>query len=305
MYSPVNRLYHPLKERMSGRVSDKGMKIMKRILRPAYRITAFLCAVLLLCGCSGHVDDGDGTGDGPSYLPVSTAEEDLSAVLSEQMTAEPAVTAINPELSSASSTEEAEALPIMHGTLFVGDSRTVGLQASGVLEGAAFFAVNGMSVYNVPKQTVDVFGDGELSLDTLLTDYTFDTIYVMLGVNELGYDHNATVSRYREFVADIAAHQPEAEIILQANLRVTRAHSAEDEIINNSAINRFNKTVKALAEEMEYGYLDPNRLFDDGYGNLSPDYTSDGVHIFDNHSGDWAEWILKKAGKEINRETEQ
>ncbi len=74
--------------------------------------------------------------------------------------------------------------------LFIGDSRTVGIaEYSGITE-ADFFAFTGMSVYSALKKESSV---GSWKKGTLLADalqsQQYDRVYLMLGVNELGYNY--------------------------------------------------------------------------------------------------------------------
>ena len=68
----------------------------------------------------------------------------------------------------------------MSNALFVGDSRTVGLMEYSGLE-SDFFASVGMSVYNVGDEEVSVPNVGKVTLDQLLSNREYDTIYLMLG----------------------------------------------------------------------------------------------------------------------------
>ena len=74
--------------------------------------------------------------------------------------------------------------------LFIGDSRTVGISEYGDLNNATFFANTGMSVYNVFEKSVSVPKIGKLKLEQLLESKKFGKVYIMLGINELGYDMN-------------------------------------------------------------------------------------------------------------------
>lgn len=101
----------------------------------------------------------------------------------------------------------------------------------------------------------------------------------MLGINELGYDRNVSYKRYAELVEHIRELQPDAWIVLEANLHVTQAQSEKDDIFNNENINQVNENIRQLAQENGLGYLDANVLFDDENGCLKADYSADGAHV--------------------------
>lgn len=83
--------------------------------------------------------------------------------------------------------------------LFIGDSRTVGLRdySVGNLKNATFFCREGMSAPRAVRDEfdctsgVDASGKkttyGKYTLAELLTEKKFGKIYVMVGINELGY----------------------------------------------------------------------------------------------------------------------
>lgn len=149
------------------------------------------------------------------------------------------------------------------GVLFVGDSRTVGLSEYGKLGNADVFADTGMSVYNVTKKALPAPDGEKHTLDERLQEKNYQIILLMLGINELGYDRNVSYKRYAELVEHIRELQPDAWIVLEANLHVTQAQSEKDDIFNNENINQVNENICQLAQENGLGYLDVNVLFDD------------------------------------------
>ena len=177
--------------------------------------------------------------------------------------------------------------------LFICDSRTVGIMEYGNLQNATFFCNTGMSVYNIHDKKVSVNKVGKMTLEELLTHKKFDKIYLMLGINELGYDFNKTVSKYKELVKYIDSKQDNPIIYIEANLHVTKAKSNQDRIINNKNIDRFNKAIKSIADNKRIFYIDINEKFDDNSGNLNSTYTQDKVHIYAKYYKEWGEWLLK------------
>lgn len=179
--------------------------------------------------------------------------------------------------------------------LFIGDSRTVGLYEYGDLGNAIALADSGMSVYKIFKQSFSVNSGEKMTLEELLARQQFGKIYVMLGINELGYDFEQTVGRFQSMINNIQNLQPDALIFLQANLHITEKKSASSPIYNNENINRFNQEVEKLADSRQLFYLDVNELFDDENGNLSVEYTVDESHVLGKYYADWVDWILKHA----------
>lgn len=179
--------------------------------------------------------------------------------------------------------------------LFVGDSRTVGLMEYGNLENATFFADSGMSVYGLALKKITMPGKGKMTFDQVLDERQYGKIYLMLGVNELGYRFETTKARFEETVEKIHAAQPEAIIYLCANMHVTKEQSEKDEIYNNTNVNMINEVIEALADDQQFIYLDVNELFDDEEGYLNEEYTSDAFHVLGKYYEDWVDWLCTKA----------
>lgn len=179
--------------------------------------------------------------------------------------------------------------------LFIGDSRTVGLMEYGNLENATFFADSGMSVYGLAWKKISVPGKGKVTFDEILTEQQYGKIYLMLGMNELGYRFDTTKERYQETLEKILAEQENAIIYLCANMHVTAEQSAKDEIYNNENVNLINELIAGLTDGEKIFYLDVNELFDDENGALAEEYTSDAFHVLGKYYEDWIDWLCTRA----------
>lgn len=216
---------------------------------------------------------------------------------------EPEDTGLKPEVPLPPMEGSEEKEPVFYtadrtyfdNTLFIGDSRTVGLHEYGDLGNAVVVADSGMSVYKIFQQSFRMDSGEKVTLNDLLSERQFEKIYIMLGINELGYPFESTVKRYKEMVTTIKEAQPETMVFLQANLHIAEKKSASSDIYNNENINRFNDTVKEFSEEDGDIYLDVNEIFDDGNGNLAEEFTADQSHVLGKYYADWVEWILQHA----------
>lgn len=233
---------------------------------------------LMAAGCGG-VDATEVTP--PASQPdqtVSLPTQQTTEVTQEQ-TQQPAHVPVELDMSNA---------------LFIGDSRTVGLMEYSGLE-SDFFASVGMSVYNVEDEEVSVPNVGKVTLDQLLSNREYDTIYLMLGINELGYDMDQTVDVYGKLVEDISKSQPDAKIMIQANLHVTQEKSQNHDYITNERIDEFNDKIAGLADGKNIFYLDANPEYDDENGAMSAEVTSDGAHLYAKYYEQWGTWIKEES----------
>ena len=179
--------------------------------------------------------------------------------------------------------------------LFIGDSRTVGLSEYADLGDADVFATIGLSSFKLFETQVDMPGYGKETLDEVLSRKNYGKIYLMLGINELGYPHASIEKQYREIVEKIREKQPDAILFLEASLHVSKAKSDSDSLYNNANIDWLNGVVESLCDQKQTYYIDVNEVFDDGAGNLDAQYTSDDAHPLGKYYAQWAEWILTKA----------
>lgn len=207
-------------------------------------------------------------------------------------------------LTEESGIKETEA-PVgssMENCLFLGDSRTVGLKSYGQLDGAEFFAGVGLSIYQLDKVKDSVGELGQVSFEELLKARQYDKVYIMMGINEIGYPFEKTIERYRRLVERLLEEQPGAQIVLQGNLHVTKERSDKDKVVNNPTIDRFNSALSGLADGERVFYIDANHLFDDENGALDRDKSYDNAHPKAQYYIGWSEWIIsqtfpERAGK--------
>ena len=223
--------------------------------------------------------------------PSQGISEEHSEESSEAKTEAPSITETVPETGTKTSVSN----DYFDDALFIGDSRTVGLMEYGSIKNATFFASTGMDIYKIYNQKINVGNRGKTDLLTLLGNNKYSKVYVMLGINELGYDSDATFRKYTELIDTIKAHQPDAIIYIQANMHVSAKRSASDDIFNNDNINAFNNRISGLADNSNIFYLDVNAMFDDNNGNLRADYTNDDTHVLGKYYKIWTDWIASNA----------
>ena len=185
----------------------------------------------------------------------------------------------------------------MADSLFIGDSRTVGMMEYAGLTEANYFCSIGMNVFNIKKNRVSVPSVGKVTLEELLSNKKYGKIYIMLGINELGYDFQSIINKYGDLLDFVNGKQPNAAIFIQANLHVSKKRSDSDKYINNKNIDRLNSELSKSANGKSTFYIDANPLFDDKDGNLSLDKTSDNAHLYARYYTEWGEWICKETAK--------
>lgn len=113
----------------------------------------------------------------------------------------------------------------------------------------------------------------------------------MLGINELGYDYSSIIRKYRSVVDTIKTRQPNAVIVLEANLHVTAEKSSFGSTYTNEKINQINSGIRAIAENSDCCYINVNSIFDDENGALKTSYSTDGSHLLGKYYSVWTDWL--------------
>ena len=241
---------------------------------------------------SGTETESNSTTQSNIITTPKDTSEDISSTKTEDSSE--ASTSITDNITSKTNNNTS-----MGDALFIGDSRTVGLMEYAGIDGADYFCAVGMSVYNIHKNSVSVPNVGKVTLTELLNGKKYGKIYIMLGINEVGYKFSSTVEKYSELIEFIKDKQPDAVIFIQANLHVSKSRSDSDKVVNNTAINGLNAELAKLADGKSIFYLDANILFDDEAGGLSADKSGDSTHLYAKYYREWGEWIIRQTASLI------
>jgi hypothetical protein len=175
--------------------------------------------------------------------------------------------------------------------LFIGDSRTVGLSLYGRLGKADYFADVGMSLFNLFDKSISDKAFENQSLRSLLQSKQYETIYLMLGINEIGYPLTSIEKKLLAVLEEIKTLQPDASIILEANLGVTKAKEEKSPQISMERIRALNEMFASHTNNENIFYLDVNPYFADANGYLRPEVTSDGTHPYAKEYQNWSIWL--------------
>ncbi len=179
--------------------------------------------------------------------------------------------------------------------LFLGDSRTVGFYLYSRIPGATYFARTSMNVYNAFDNKVSETSDtASYDLSELLAKKKFGKIYILLGINEIGYSYSSVISNYSKIIDYIKQYQPDAKIIIQSNMHVTKKKSdANPNTFSNTRIDELNRRLSQLADNKKVFYLGFEEIFDGADGAMSSEYSGDGVHLYGKCYKLWRDWMLE------------
>lgn len=234
----------------------------------------------------------------PSAVSSRTASSAVSSAAPAVSRAEEVSSAPPPSsaASAASVSPPAPGTPAPDGwfrdAVFVGDSRTEGLQNFDGLDGATYYAVKGLMVDTIYTKQAVRDGSSKITVMQALQKKKFRKVYIMLGVNELGWSSFATfISDYGKVIDDIKKYQPGTRVYLQAILPVTAQKSTSSSIYNNPRIVNSNGAIRDLAKKKQVFYLAVDEAVKDASGALPPGATVDGVHLNAAYCKKWCEYL--------------
>ena len=261
-----------------------------RLRLPASLVLIVTAALVVASG--GHQTVA---ADSPVEAPVERriqleeATEAVRSVLSEE--------ARNPEPE----TPETPVGPVPEGgpvedtyfenTAFLGDSRTQGFQLYSGLKTGTYYTAVGATVESVFTKKVDTEA-GKMPLLDAMAKQEFDKIYVMLGVNELGWNGTEIYhNQYAKLIDRLREDHPDSLVVLQTLIPVSAKQEAKKSYVNNTRIAAYNEVIRQLAEEKQCPYVDVAAAMTDEQGCLRSDWTSDGVHLNTKGCKAWLEYL--------------
>ena len=277
---------------------------------PVLLAALVVCVVLLLLPALGRSTQQ--TAGVPSPAP-SDAMPQVSPEMPDVSPAEPTETpaptpvptpAPTPSVSPTASEANREVdMSYFSDALFIGDSRTEGLQLYSGIEGATFFCYKGITIFDVmaedPKKVVTLDGNKYSVVGALEhTAGQFGKVYISLGVNELGYyDDQGYHDKFCALIDEVRRTQPDAVIYLQNVVPVNPELCAKNwpSYVNNEKVNTYNEILDQVAEEKEVVLLDLHSALGTSDGILAKENTSDGVHFNKAWYQEWLRYLMKHA----------
>ncbi len=291
--------------------------MMRTILRPLLVLSLCLGLLLGLAACADPAPVPSPSVDTPAPTVTSPATDDPQA----DVTPDPIYT-VSPDTTVGSdeppAVEPTENLPVIEiptyqfGTplaesepvedthfdtaAFLGDSRTEGLQLFGGIRHGDFFWARGMTVFRVDDPNYAIFEiDGQMhTMMGALRQKEYASVYIMIGVNELGYAASSYEQGLNEFIDLVLEAQPNAVVYLQTlppvNEDMARKNGLGD-YINNTNIGKFNDAIIRIATEKKVVLLDTAEAYRNEDGILPAELASDGCHFNFNGYTPWADYL--------------
>lgn len=176
---------------------------------------------------------------------------------------------------------------------FIGDSRTQGfIMYNGLKEVEDYSYIGLMVDTAITKEFIKTNDGNKITLLQDMKNKKIDRVYIMLGVNELGWSYPQVFkAKYEELIDEIRKVKPECNIYVQSIIPMTKSKSDSDKIYNNKNVAKFNKLVEEVAEEKNVTYLDIKSVLVNKDGCLPEEASPDGVHIDKSYCEKWLDYL--------------
>ena len=183
----------------------------------------------------------------------------------------------------------------------IGNSQVVGMQKNARIR-PTYYANVGLSVlqfFEKPLFTVEN-ADGDpvavTAAEALAENNDFRRVYLLFGINEMGWTVNGFISKYETLIDTILTIRPDAEIYVQAilpmNEDVYRSTKDPQDYFSNERIDTFNEAIRAMAERKQVFYLTPGDALTDANGVLPAEAApSDGIHLSGAYITKWVDYL--------------
>ena len=208
-------------------------------------------------------------------------------------------------------TDEPGPVSFFDQTVFIGDSISVTLEsyctASGALGKAQFLCAGSMSPTNMlTGQILPEYPKGsgnKPAIEESVAASGAKVCYVMLGMDNIGYGLEKSTGDYVKILNNIAARNPDVQIVIQSVTPMTANSKSTSEKLNNDAINAFNQRMMEICQENRWYFVNVSERFKDANGFLIEDFCSDkssmGMHFTYDGAKVWVEYLLNHIPEDL------
>lgn len=259
-----------------------GKREIKRNRRKLPAILVMLAASAELLTPAGPAGATQGRGQVDSNRTIEIVErrrEDTIKIVQQKRVKTTEI--VQKELFGPVPESEAVEDAYFEDAVFLGDSRTEGFHLYSGLEAGTYFYAVGATVESVfTKNVWPADGKEKVPLLDALAETACGKVYLMLGINELGWSKKETFhGQYAKVIDRVREDHPEAEIVLQTILPVSAKQDAKGSYVNNARIGVYNQVIRALAEEKDCALVDVAEALAGEDGCLPKELNFDGVHL--------------------------
>ena len=259
-------------------IKNKGIK--------AAFIVLIIALVFLLVYYGRMPDDSDSPDNLQSPQPSATDLQESPAPPSVADDPAAVVETASPSPSAEELTgpDLAEKEPVddeyFSDAAFMGNSLMDGFRLFSGLTTCDYYAATSMTVVGATTKVCVTLDNGaQGTLVDGLTQKPYGKIYILLGINEIGFEVQTFIDYYSAMLDTIIAAQPDCDIYIMGITPVSAAKSSSGEVFNMTRITEYNTALRQLAEDKGCYYMDLVSALAGPDGYLPASESTDGVHL--------------------------
>ncbi len=167
--------------------------------------------------------------------------------------------------------------------IFIGDSISLGIKNSGVIPAKNMVVEKSVGIDHIlsDKAMFHTTGSEAKTLFQAISEQMPKPgkIYVLLGLNGMGYDNDYHIQMYSKLVDRLKKTFPDAIIYVESLTPIMQSHPKYPRL-STEKIKNMNSLIQKMAEEKEVYYLSVQDALVDKNGYLKADYNGgDNVHL--------------------------
>lgn len=176
--------------------------------------------------------------------------------------------------------------------IFVGNSRTEGLKLYGGITGTTFYSEVGLTVTKAFSDRIVNLNGQWLTVAEALQQADYKKVYIMLGMNELGWVYESVFAEdYARIIDVIQQSHPDAEIYVQSIIPVSEWKDGSNDVYTNANVVRLQKVLCEMCLEKGVHYVNVAEVMQDAGGFLPGEATQDGMHLTPEYCKIWADYL--------------
>ena len=224
-----------------------------------------------------------------SPVPPSVADDPAAA-------AQTATPSVSPSEEVVAAPDLAEREPVddefFSDAAFMGNSLMDGFRLFSGLTTCDYYAATSMTVVGATTKVCTTLDNGaQGTLVDGLIQRPYGKIYILLGINEIGFEVQTFIDYYSAMLDTIIAAQPDCDIYIMGITPVSAAKSSSGEVFNMTRITEYNTALRQLAADKGCYYMDLVSALAGPDGYLPASETTDGVHLSVNMYQKWLNYV--------------
>lgn len=178
--------------------------------------------------------------------------------------------------------------------VFLGDSRTDGLRLYGGITDGEFICYKGLMCQDFSTKACISVGGEKLTPQQALERKQYGKVFVMLGLNELGFTAANFAEDYAALIDTVRAAQPDAALYVQSIIPINTQKAREKNqpyYITNETIAAFNAEIVRLSAEKQVFFVNVAESLIDETGELPYEAATDGIHFTKSYYQTWFSYL--------------